>query len=168
MRRLSWQLSFVNKNLSQISFNLFCTGDNKLLSEFLRKWSWYQKQRFPKYLGWQLKFQKSETRFCRSKSTDNNDINIFLSLENRYTYLLAKEKTWKSIFNTNIELLQNRTEKQTMPSKTTVNCLFNDKWCYLFIAYFDWKIGVFQQTFVRVYYILNSLGCYFSIPVLNV
>ena len=33
--------------------------------------------------------------------------------------------------------------------KTTVNCLFNDKWCYLVIGCFDWKIGVFQQTVVK-------------------
>ena len=45
--------------------------------------------------------------------------------------------------------MQNRTEKQTMPFKTTVNWLFNDIWCYLVIGYFDWKIGVSQQTVVR-------------------
>ena len=54
----------------------------------------------------------------------NNDINIFLSLENPGTFLLAKDP--KSIFNTNSELLQNRTEKQIMPFKATVNWLFND------------------------------------------
>ena len=59
----------------------------------------------------------------------------------------------KMYFNTNSELLQNRTEKH-MPSKTTINWLFNDI-CYLFIACFDWKIGVSQQIVVRVNYILN-------------
>ena len=39
-----------------------------------------------------------------------------------------------------------------MPSKTTLNWLFNDIWCYLFIACFHWKIGV-----ARVYYILNLI-----------
>ena len=39
--------------------------------------------------------------------------------------------------------------KQIMPMKTTINCLFNDLWCYLVIDCFDWKIGVFQQTVVR-------------------
>ena len=29
-------------------------------------------------------------------------------------------------------------------------------WCYLFIACFDWKIGAFQQTVVRVSYILKN------------
>ena len=84
----------------------------------------------------------------------HNDINIFLLLENPWTFLLAKQKTWKRIFNTNTELSQNRTEKQIMPSKTITNWLFNYIWCYLFIACYDWKIGVFQQTVVRVYYIL--------------
>ena len=70
-------------------------------------------------------------------------------------FLRAKEKTWKRIFNTNSELSQNHTEKQIMPSKTTINWLSNDIWCYLFTACFDWKISVFQQTSVRVYYILK-------------
>ena len=42
------------------------------------------------------------------------------------TLLLAKEKIRKRIFNTNSELLQNRTEKQIIPLKTTVNWLFSD------------------------------------------
>ena len=29
-------------------------------------------------------------------------------------------------------------------------------WCYLVIDFFDWKIGVFQQTVVRVYCMLNQ------------
>ena len=44
-----------------------------------------------------------------------------------------------------------------MSSKATINWLFNDMWCYLFIACFDWKTGIFQQTVVRVYYILKAL-----------
>ena len=84
--------------------------------------------------------------FWRWKSTNNNDINIFLSLENPCTFLLTKEKTWRRIVFTNSNLSQNRTEKQIMPSQTTINWLFNDIWCYLFFACFDWKIGVFQQN----------------------
>ena len=147
-KRLFWhyrlQLSFVYKTLSQISFNLFCSGDERLLSEFLRKWGWFHghNERFPKHLGWKLKFQKPKTDFCWWKSNDYNDINIFLLLENSCTFLLAKEKTWKSICNTNSELLQNRTEKQIMQLKTTVNWLFNCIWRYLAIGCFDWKIGV--------------------------
>ena len=56
-KRLFWhyylQLSFVYKTVSQIFFELFCSLDKKLLSEFLRKWGWFQghNERFPKYLG---------------------------------------------------------------------------------------------------------------------
>ena len=32
----------------------------------------------------------------------------------------------------------------------------NDIWCYLFTGCFHWKIGVFQQNVVRVYYILKG------------
>ena len=51
--------------------------------------------------------------------------------------------------------MQNRKEKQIMSSNTTVNWLFNDIWCYLFIACFNWKSTVFQQTVVKICYILN-------------
>ena len=56
-KRLIWhyylQLSFVYKSMSQISYKLFFSGDKRLLSEFLRKWGWFQghNERFPKYLG---------------------------------------------------------------------------------------------------------------------
>ena len=76
-------------------------------------------------------------------------------LENPCTFLLAKEKTWKCIFNTNSKLFQNRTVKQILAFKTTVNCLFNDIWCYLVIVSIDWKIGIFQQTVLRVCCIFN-------------
>ena len=69
-------------------------------------------------------------------------------------FLLAKEKTWKHIFNTNRELLQNCTEKQILSFKTTVNWFFNDIWCYLATGCFDLKISVFQQ-FLGVYCILK-------------
>ena len=107
------------------------------------------------HISW-LKIKKTETMFCRWKSTDSNIINIFLSLENPCTFLLAKEKTRKCISNTDNELSQNCTEKQIIPFKTTVNWLFNDIWCYIAIGCFDWKIGVFQQTVLRVYCILNQ------------
>ena len=98
-----------------LRFSLTCLAREKsLLSKFLRKWSSFQghNESFPKYLGWKLKFKKTEARFFRRNSTDNNGINIFLSLENPCTFLLAKEKTWKRIFNTNSELSQNRTENK--------------------------------------------------------
>ena len=77
---------------------------------------------------------------------------------NPCTCLIVKEKTWKRVFNSNSELLQNRTEKQIMPFKITVNWLFTDIWCYLAIGCFDWKTVAFQQKVVQVYYILEIFG----------
>ena len=138
--RYRLQLSFVYKTVSQISFNLFCSGDKRLLLEFLWKWGWFHehKERFPKYLGEKLKFQKTETRFCRWETNDYNEIYVFMSLKNPCTFLHAKEKTWKRIFNTNSELSQNRAQYQIMQFKTSVNWLFNHIWCYLVIDSFDW------------------------------
>ena len=45
------------------------------------------------------------------KCNDYNGINIFLLLENPCTFMLAKEKTWKSSFNISSELSQNHGEK---------------------------------------------------------
>ena len=42
-----------------------------------------------------------------------------------------------------------------MPFKTTVHWFLNDIWRYIAIGCLDWKIGVFQQTIVRVYNIVN-------------
>ena len=58
--------------------------------------------------------------------------------------------------NAFLTLSHNHAEKQIVPFKTTVNWLFNI-WCYLVIAFFDWKIGVFQQTVLRVYCILKLI-----------
>ena len=101
-----------------------------------------------------FKFQKTERSFCRWKSTDNNDTEIFLSLEISCTFFIAKEKIWKRIFNINRELSQNYTEKQIMPFKTKVNWLFNDLLYYLVIADFDWKFFLLHchrfSTFVAI------------------
>ena len=57
---------------------------------------------------------------------------------------------------------QNRSEKQIRPFKT-VNWLFNGIWYYLVIGCFNWKFVVFQQTVVRVYYILNiNQGAFYT------
>ena len=92
----SFRLSFIYKSVSQISFNLFCSEGKSLLSEFLKEWGWFHRHndQFS-----QISCLKTETRFCRWISNYYNNINIFLSLENRCTFLLAKKKTPKSILN---------------------------------------------------------------------
>ena len=121
-KRLFWhyylQLPFVYRTVSQISFKLFSSGDKigfyQISLEYEADFRDIMNV-FPNILV-KNQISKNETRFFRWKSTNNNNINIFLSLENPCTYLLTKEKTWKRIFNTNGELSQNRTEKNKIMS----------------------------------------------------
>ena len=71
-------------------------------------------------------------------------------------FYLRKKRPDTAFFKTNSEFPKNRTEKQIMLFKTTVNWLFTDIWCYLVIGCFEWKTVVFRQTLARVYYILND------------
>ena len=107
------QQFFFYKTVSRNSFNLFRLGGRRLLSDFTRKCSWFHRHavRFLKNLGSRLKFEKTEPRFCRWKRNDCGNINYFLSLENPCIFLLATEKTWKSIYKVNCELSPNHTEK---------------------------------------------------------
>ena len=65
-------------------------------------------------------------------------------------FCLRKERPETTFLTLTVNYHKSRTEKQIMPSKATVKWLFNDLWCYLPIACFDWKIAVFQQTVVKV------------------
>ena len=96
--------------------------------------------------------------FARStgKSTDNNDINIFLSLENPCTFCLGKKRPENAFLTLIVNYCKIIQEKQIMLFKTSVNCLFNDIWCYLVISCFDWKIGISQQTVVGVYCVFKA------------
>ena len=47
----------------------------------------------PNILVKKSNFKKTETQFCRRKSNDYNNINMFLSLDYPCTFLLAKENT---------------------------------------------------------------------------
>ena len=88
----------------------------------------------PEHLGIKLKFQKTETQFCRWKSTDYKGINIFLSLGNPCTLCLQRKRPENAFLTVTVNYaIQNKK-----------NWLFNDIWHYLFIACFDWKISDFQ------------------------
>ena len=119
-------------------FTFFCSGDRRLLSEFLRKWGWFHghNEDFHKYLHWELKFQKTKTQSCRWKNTDNNDINIFLSLENPVPFCLGKKRPGNAFLTLTVNYLR-IVQKNKLLFKTAVNCLFNDIWCYLVIACFN-------------------------------
>ena len=113
------QQSFLCKTVSRISFNSYRSGDKRLLSDLIREWGYFhgQDKSFPKNLSSRLKFQKTETGFCRWKSNGYHN-NIFLSSENPCTFLRAKEKSWRRILKTNCESSQNQAEKKLMQSKT--------------------------------------------------
>ena len=87
------QLSFVYKTVSQTSFKLFCLGDKRLLSEFLGNEVDFRDimNIFANILAKNQNFKKLR-QFCRLKSLDNNDINIFLSLENSLPFCLQKKR----------------------------------------------------------------------------
>ena len=93
------QLSFVYKTVSQISFKLFFFPEIKgfYLSSLGYEVDFRDIWTFPLISWLKIKLSKTEKCFCRWKSTDNNEINIFLSLENPCAFLFAKEKTWKRI-----------------------------------------------------------------------
>ena len=84
-------------------------------------------------LGNEVDFKKLETRFCRWKSNDYSNINIFLLLENPCTFLLAKERPENAFFNTNSELAQNCTEKQIISK----NCLNSELAIYWYMMLFS-------------------------------
>ena len=109
-------LSSVYKTVSRINYNLFHSGDKRLL---------FHKHdvRFPKNLGSGLKFQKNWDQVLKMKEQWLQQYYYLLTLENLCTLLLAIEKTWKRIFNTNSELLQIHTGKEFAPSKSIVKWL---------------------------------------------
>ena len=141
--------------LCQISCNLFCSGDKRLLSEFLRSWRWFQgdNKTLPQISWMKIKMAKNWD-FVDEKALIIST--LIFSFIGESLYLFAYEgKVLECIFSSIHELSRNRTEK-LMPSKSTINWLFNNI-CYLFIAYYDWKIGFFQQVVVRVYYMLKCI-----------
>ena len=73
---------------------------------------------------------KTFVSFCFEKKRLEN---VFLTLTANYCKIIQKKYA----------------------TKTTLNWLYNDIWCYLDIGYFDWKTDVFQQTVIRVYYIFK-------------
>ena len=59
-------------------------------------------------------------------------------------FCLQKKRPEKAFLTLIANYRKTVQKKQIMLPKTTINLLFNDKWCYLLIAFFDWKIGIFQ------------------------
>ena len=68
--------------------------------------------------------------------------NIFLSPEKLCTLLLVKKKRPENAFLILTVNYHKIVQKNIMLFKTTVDCLFNDIWCYSVIGCFDWKTVV--------------------------
>ena len=77
---------------------------------------------------------------------NHNDMKLVTSWEKYAKYVMSILKSYRK---TNYAIQNN--------SK-----LFIDIWHYLVIGCFDWKISVFQQTVVRVFYILKKQPTGFS------
>ena len=135
-KRLFWHHCF---RLSQISFNLFCSGDKTLLSEFLKKWGWFHRhnEQFA-----QIPWLKLRYGFVDERTMITTTSKSSCQWKTLVPFYLGK-----SIFNTNNELSQIRTEKQIMLFKATVNWLFS----YWLFCLKNWRFS----TIVRVYYILK-------------
>ena len=117
---------FVETFFLALSSSAIFPLQNRLSDCLLFCFAWEIKSFYRSSVENEIDFTDKMRYVCRWKSNDNSDINIFMLLKNHCNFLLEKEKTWRRIFNANSELSQNRTEKQIMLFKTTVNWLFND------------------------------------------
>ena len=78
----------------------------------------------------------------------------YLPVTGKLLYLFAyKRKDLNALLTLTVNYHKIEQKKKF---KTTVNWLFTDLWCHLVIGCFDWKIVVFWETVVRVYYILKT------------
>ena len=155
------QLSFTYTTISQISFNLFCSGDKRLLSE----------------VDFRDIMNVSPNILALAKNKNFKNLRHgFVDERALITMTLISSCHWETLLpfclrkkrakNAFLALIVNyhkiapkknkKKNKQIMPSKATINWLFNDIW-YSFIAWFDWKTGVFEQAVLRVYYILKCI-----------
>ena len=133
-----FQLSFVYKTVSQISLNLFCSGDKRLLSEFFPKWGWFHEhnERFPNILA-KIKFSKTETCFCRWKSNDYNKNDYSCHWKTLVPFCMRKKRPENAFLTLTVDYHKIVKKKQIMPFKTTVNWLFSDIWCYVVLCYIE-------------------------------
>ena len=134
-------------------------GDKRLLSEHVRKWGWFNGHDvlFLKKSRLKIKIPKNwDTLLWMKKAI------ITMTSSCHWTTLVPfylRKKRPENVFFTKLKRIysQNHTEKQHELSKTIVNWLFNDKWCYL-------VIGCFER--VQLYWYIISLN--FEKCILNI
>ena len=165
---LSSSAVFYLKAMSQISFNLFCSGDKGLISEIFGYEVDFTNIMNVSQISWlKIKISKNWDSFVHERAMITTTLISSCHWEILVPFLLAKEKTWKCVFNTNSGLLQNQTEKQIMPFKTTVNWLFRPHVADLFFIVtfahqkikalfchfnFDYMANFVEKSFVFLFF----------------
>ena len=97
-------------------FTLFCWRDKRFLSEFLKKWGWFQGHNgivSPNILP-----ENENVKNLRHGFKDQIAMiktTLISSCHCKTHILFCLQKTWKRVFNNNNELSQDRAEKQIMP-----------------------------------------------------
>ena len=92
----------------------------------------------PNILAKNWNFQKTETRFCRWKTNDYNNINIFLSLESPCTFLLAKKVPESAFLTATVNYRKILQKNKLCHSKQhQIDCLMI---CYLVFVFFIEKL----------------------------
>ena len=141
---LSSAAIFCLQNRVSIYLNLFCSEKKVDFRDIS-----------PNILAKNLNFEKLRHFFVNEKALITTTLISSYHWKTPIPFCLRKKKLENAFLILIMNYRKIVQKKKFMPSKTTINWLFNDIWCYLFIARFDWKVGVSQQTAVRVYYILK-------------
>ena len=144
---LSSTAIFCLQNRVSIYLNLFCSEKKVDFRDIMDV--------SPDILAKNLNFEKLRHFFIYEKALITTTSISSYHWKTLIPFCLRKKKLENAFLTLILNHRKIVQKKKFMPSKTTINWLFNDMWCYLFIARFDWKIGVSQQTAVRVYYILK-------------
>ena len=104
--------------MSQISFNLFCLGDKRILSEFLVNEVDFTNTMnvSPNIVAKNKNFKKLRHGFVDERAMITTTLISPCYWKTLVPFSLRKKRL-ENVFHTNSELSQNRTEKQIMPSK---------------------------------------------------
>ena len=155
-KRLFWhycfQLSFVYKSVPQIFFNLFCSGNQRLSLHFLGNEVDFRYIINVSQISWRKtskNFKKLRHGFVDERAPITTTLIPFCHWKTFVSFYLRKKRHENAFLRIILKYRKNRTEKQFIPSKTTINWLFNDIWCCFLIdiwcfwwCLFNWKIGV--------------------------
>ena len=108
----------------------------------------------PNILAKNWNFRKLRRRFVDERAMIATTLTSSCHCKTLLPFCLRNKRPEKEFLTLTVSYCK-IVQKNKLSFKTAVNWLFNDIWRFLVIACIEWKIGVFQQIVVRVYYILN-------------